>query len=1486
MENGDYGLRGDPFGWIVRNPAGKLETRQIAAAMRCGATGLLNCAESSDAAAVRQALERIRRDTSGSLGIQFAAPSRLAVELLPALPAEIEFVVFTAPESAATLQPLIALARNSSRRVLLEVASLEQGAIGIETAVDGLIAHDGASASAPLWQHLLARFALPVWALGEMTPDSAVACYTAGAAGVVLDRECIPGSPLATRFRTVPAILHEFRDSLRRHIQASQTPAAEVLPARKVQPAPLDIAIVGMECLLPKAPHLRAFWDNVINKVDAITEIPRHRFNIDLYYDPDRKTRDKVYSRWGGFLDDVPFDPMRYGIPPNALSSIDPMQLLSLVVVDRALRDAGYHDREFPRETTSVIFGLSGGLGDLGINYAVRSLLPHFIGKVPEELLERLPEWTEDSFAGILLNVAAGRVSNRFNLGGVNFTVDAACASSLAAVYLAARELRDGSSDMVIVGGVDTVQSPFGYLCFSKSQALSGRGRCRTFDASADGIAISEGISVLVLKRLADAERDGDRIYAVIKGVGGSSDGRGRSMTAPRLEGQQLALDRAYGQAGIRPATVGLVEAHGTGTIAGDATELAALAKVFQEDGAAPQSCAVGSVKSMVGHTKSAAGVTGLMKVALALHHQVCRPLCTSSSPIPNCANPAARCTCPPKPSRGFPLPKHRAAPASVPSVSAARISTSCSKNIRAISATLPIAAASPIGPRSCSSGKALPQRHLAATLAEPLGSGSLRALAAARAQQPRPEGARLRLAIVASSLEDLASKLSHRAQSSGSRPGKTGRPQGIYLAPIPESPAPIAFLFPGQGSQKPGMLRDLALEFPEFRQSLEQAAQVLAGRYPRPLASYIYPPAAFTPEEKQRQMQELTDTVVAQPALGAVEIAYHRLLARLGVHPAMTAGHSYAEYVALCAAGVFNEETLLELSAARGRAIQESVSGDMGAMAAVPADAATVAQALEGHPDIVLANYNAPRQTIVAGPTEAVKNALAHLDTAGLKATLLPVSCAFHSPLMQPARDRLAAALANVRYASPAIPVFSNTLAAPYPAAPEEIAQVLTHHLTSPVRFVEEIEAMYAQGARLFVEVGPKGVLSGLTRQILEGRDARILQTDRNDRSGLVQLLHVLAQLAVAGVSIELSELFRGRLLPETQEAPPAWLVNGSRAFSRTQPPAPMIPAPLVSAASIPPPMPPKQPEPPAPQPVASVQPASLPQSGLPPAAGQVDAVMLQFQQLMGQFLQTQAAIMTAFLSGSASSAALPAALPALPIPAPITSPATSVAPPAAPPAPVVQAPAPIPVAALAPAPAAQRDFAAELRRIAAERTGYPVEMLDPDAAIEADLGIDSIKRTEILSAFQRACSPDEQKRVQAVLDSLTSARTLREISDRLTAALAGSALAPAQVPLAAPASSSTRDYAAELCRIAAERTGYPVEMLDPDAAIEADLGIDSIKRTEILSAFQRACSPTSKNVCRPSWTRSPAPALSAKSPIASPPHSPAAHPPRPRCR
>ncbi|MGW1916658.1 SDR family oxidoreductase [Streptomyces sp. NPDC002076] len=396
-------------------------------------------------------------------------------------------------------------------------------------------------------------------------------------------------------------------------------------------PAPLDIAIVGMACMFAEAPDLAAFWSNIVTGRDAVTEVPPERWDPAVHH-----AAGSTASKWGGFLPRIPFDPLQYGIPPASLGSIEPVQLLSLEAARRALEDAGYgqQGRAFDRARTSVVFGAEAG-SDLSNAVTLRAVLPKYYGTVPDGLDEQLPHLTEDSFPGMLANVISGRIANRLDLGGANFTVDAACASSLAALDVACKELVSGTSDLVLCGGADLHNGINDYVLFSSVHALSPTGRSRAFDASADGIALGEGVACLVLKRLADAERAGDRIYGVVKGLGSASDGRSLGLTAPRPEGQRAALERAYRNAGVSPADVGLVEAHGTGTVVGDRTELTVLAEVFGEAGAGTGGCALGSVKSQIGHTKCAAGLAGLIKTTLALHTGVIPPTLHLERPNP-----------------------------------------------------------------------------------------------------------------------------------------------------------------------------------------------------------------------------------------------------------------------------------------------------------------------------------------------------------------------------------------------------------------------------------------------------------------------------------------------------------------------------------------------------------------------------------------------------------------------------------------------------------------------------------------------------------------------------------------------------------------------------------------------------------------------------------------------------------------------------------
>jgi acyl transferase domain-containing protein len=398
------------------------------------------------------------------------------------------------------------------------------------------------------------------------------------------------------------------------------------------------IAVIGMAGRFPKAGDVQEYWDNIVKGRDCSDIVPESWWKTEQHYDPDPFAEDKTYCRHGGFLTPEVFDPREFGMPPNTLDSTGLVQLLSLVVAKETLLDAGRgREQWYDPARTGVVLGVCGTNSTL-IPLATRLLAPQITETMtrlgfPEEearrvvrtLLAALPGWTEDSFPGILGNVVSGRVANRLDLRAANHTVDAACASSLAALRSAVDELVGHRADLMLTGGCDADNSIVTFLCFSKTPALSLSGRARPFDAEADGTLLGEGVGMLALKRLADAERDGDHIYAVLRGLGGSSDGRGQSIYAPCGTGQLTALRRAYEDADCPPRSVELIEAHGTGTRAGDEVELTALDELLagSED---RHHTAIGSVKSQIGHAKAAAGAAGLIKAVLALHHKVLPP--------------------------------------------------------------------------------------------------------------------------------------------------------------------------------------------------------------------------------------------------------------------------------------------------------------------------------------------------------------------------------------------------------------------------------------------------------------------------------------------------------------------------------------------------------------------------------------------------------------------------------------------------------------------------------------------------------------------------------------------------------------------------------------------------------------------------------------------------------------------------------------------
>ncbi|MFN4258611.1 MAG: SDR family NAD(P)-dependent oxidoreductase [Gemmataceae bacterium] len=1203
----------------------------------------------------------------------------------------------------------------------------------------------------------------------------------------------------------------------------------EVLSAVPVE-TPSDVAIIGMSGFFPKANDVGTFWENILNRVDAIIEVPPDHWDWRLYYDTNSKARDKISSKWGGFLSDIPFDPLVYGMPPNTLTSIEPVQLLVLEAVRQALADAGYDHRPFDRERTGVVLGAGGGAAQLSSAYGFRSYLPMLetipgLSGVADEIMKKcegyLPEWTEDSFPGILLNVIAGRVANRFNLGGPNFSIDAACGSSLAALYAGVRELEMRTSDMVIVLGADTVQNPFTYMAFSKTHAFSVRGRCSTFDEAADGIVISEGIGVVILKRLADAERDGDRIYAVIKGMGASSDGKDKGLTAPRPEGQLRALRRAYAKAGVSPCQIGLVEAHGTGTVVGDKTEVQSLGQVFREAGAPQRGCVIGSVKSMIGHTKCAAGLAGLINATLSLYHKTLPPILVQRpntkanfEESPFFLNREARPWI-----HGGDMPR-------TAGVSAFGFGGT---NFHAIlqeytgeylRETAPALTTWPAELCVWRADNVEGLQQAANKVRQALDSGAKPKLAdlaySLWVQAARTDVASCTLAIVATALDDLKDKLQLAlSQMQGSLPGESGYwqdPRGIYLRMIPQTDTgKLAFVFPGQGSQYPNMIGQLALVFPEVREAFDLADRVLAGRYERSLGRYVFPPSAFTSDQEQQARRDLTRTDVAQPAIGAASLGMYRLLSRLGLQPDYLAGHSYGDYVALCAAGALSETDLLELSYQRGRVIAESTERMPGGMAAIEANLEVVQKLLADLPDVTPANINTPTQTVISGTNEGLEKALARLRENHIRGQRIPVACGFHSPLVAPAREPFARALAACPFAPPRLPVFANTTAAPYPNDPAELTAILADHLTSPVRFQEEIEALYAAGCRVFVEVGPQSILTGLIGQTLADRPHLAIASDIKGRPGLLQLHHLLGQLLTQGFTPRLDRLYvhrRLRLLDlanleqETGQpklTPSTWLVNSTRVrplngpepqlFGQARPASssPLhseIVKPMVSPSKSAPVSPPgmEQPDPaapPAPPRIPQSQAAAVPVVQAPPPASspplatgsEAAQVMVRFQDLMARFLDTQRSIMTSFLQGTDVPAAAPWPT-SVPMPQPTIPPATAFH-------------------------NGQHSVAAPPPSVSAAEPLEPPVHPEPAAPVT--------RKASEVAPTTSAVTPTHE-----------------------------------EVPVSGDGDDWSREtLTTRLLDIVRQRTGYPPEMLGLDLDLEGDLGIDSIKRVEILGSL-----------------------------------------------
>ncbi len=1273
-----------------------------------------------------------------------------------------------------------------------------------------------------------------------------------------------------------------------------------------------------MGCQFPMAEDLGRYWSNILAGLDAITDVPSSHWRPADYWDEDPKAADRTYARRGGFLTPVDFPLLDFGMNPHALEATDTTQLLGLMVARAALEDAGYGaGRTFDRDRVSVILGVTGTL-ELVIPLGAR--LGHPIwrralreagvdGATAEDVVRRIsgsyPAWQENSFPGLLGNVAAGRIANKLDLGGTNCVVDAACASSLGAVNLALLELAAGRCDVALSGGLDTFNDIFMYMCFSKTPALSPTGDARPFDASSDGTILGEGLGVLVLKRLADAERDGDRIYAVIRSMGTSSDGKGQAVYAPSAAGQAKALRQAYERAGITPASIELVEAHGTGTKVGDAIELEALEGVYRGARDVAGWCALGSVKSQLGHTKAAAGAAGLIKAAMALHRRVLPPTIKVKEPIGPLASGASPFYVNSEPRPWLVPPGGAPRRAAVSAFGFGGSNYHCVLEEHAPTPTgidwcgdVQILAYTADDPTSLSAG--LPKWTGEVAWSEVRAEGA-RSRAAFRPGRP------LRVLMVASRGGTAPARLIEMASARlGDTPTSAGGPSREVFVGRGPAPGPLALVFPGQGSQYLGMFRELACRFPRMQAALS-LWESLAGEGEPRLGDTIYPPAAFRDEVRRAQHEALRDTRAAQPAIGAVSAGLLRILRDFGLQAGFAAGHSFGELTALHAAGRIDERTLAQLSRRRGALMADCANGDEpGSMLAVLAPADDVAGLIRRHGlDLVIANRNAPRQCVLSGPRSEVDRAADLCEEARLTARRLAVSAAFHSRLVAGAEDAFRDELRAVELAAGSIPVFANATGSAYPDDPDEARELLAGQLAQPVEFVAQIEAMYQAGARTFLEVGPDGKLSGLVRSILEDADHAAIAIDRSRGEGphgnLIDLAAALANLAAIGYPLALDrwdDAAGGKPSPApAARKGPTVKVCGANPMPATPPPPPPTPmsAPRVQPKPIPaatapePIMPSAIPShapgtnghaPPATRPAPTSRPLpSVSKGSHAPVAAATQAVgsalagalqqaqesLIGLQRLAEQtadlhrkFLEGQVESQRSFQAlfehqqrltlAAVGAAAPPAAAPATTLPSmpyPISVPVDPA--PAYEPVSLVSAPASTnghgangKMSGLVERPPASPpraepsipavDVAAVLLEVVSEKTGYPAEMLELGMQLDADLGIDSIKRVEILSAIQ-----DRLPGSPAVgPEHLGELRTLAQIADFLRQGVASTPAATA--PEAAP----SVDVAAVLLEVVSEKTGYPAEMLELGMQLDADLGIDSIKRVEILSAIQ----------------------------------------------
>ncbi|MDZ7963672.1 MAG: beta-ketoacyl synthase N-terminal-like domain-containing protein [Nostoc sp. DedSLP03] len=899
----------------------------------------------------------------------------------------------------------------------------------------------------------------------------------------------------------------------------------ETLSQRRESPEPRRnlksveaIAIIGLDCRFPGANNPEAFWQLLRNGKSAIEQIPVNRWDSHLFYNPIPAQPGKMSTRWGGFIEQVDqFDPQFFGISPREAERMDPQQRLLLEVSWQALENAGLASDRLTGSNSGVFIGISTN------DYA-------------RFQFDRLSDIDVYASTGNALSIAANRLSYQFDWHGPSWAVDTACSSSLVAVHQACQSLRLGECDLALAGGVNLILTPQMTIALSQARFMSGDGRCKTFDADADGYVRGEGCGIVVLKRLTDAIEDGDNILALIRGSAVNQDGRSNGLTAPRGIAQQGVIHQALVNAGVVPAAISYVEAHGTGTALGDPIEVNSLQSVLMSGRSPKQPCAIGSVKTNIGHLESAAGIAGLIKVVLALQHQEIPGTLHLQQLNPKITIQDTPFSIPRETQKWSGFGEQRFAGVSsfgfggtnahVVLEEAPGGTRGAALRLRSVTEGQR-AGEHTSTPFDYAQGKSLSNRgsrgaeeHLKSLLT--ISAKSERALR----ELARRYVAFLecdsevslrdicytsnvgrshfhhRLALVAESSEEFCEELA--AFIYNSPPSRTGdRCQGV------------AFLFTGQGSQYIGMGQELYNTQLVFRQAIERCAEILQPYLNQPLLEVLYPSSQLD----NPTQASINETAYTQPALFALEYALSQLWQSWGIKPSVVMGHSIGEYVAACVAGMFSLEDGLKLIAARGRLMQALPS--MGAMVAVFAQLQEVSSIIDEYSDLAIAAMNGAH-LIVSGGSQSMTSAVARLEAKGIKTKALEVSHAFHSPLMQPMLAEFEQIVQQVNYYPPNPDIrFISNLTGQLAKAEIATPEYWVKHIMQPVRFADGMATLAELGALAYLEVGPQPILLGMGRQCLPSNDYVWLPSLKKE-SNSQQMLSSLATLYECGISVD----------------------------------------------------------------------------------------------------------------------------------------------------------------------------------------------------------------------------------------------------------------------------------------------------------------------------------------------------------------------------